>query len=143
MGRPPRVVIVDDSPEVLSVIGDVLRQAGPYQVSQVPGDSTRLSDITQASPDLLIVDLRLGGRDEGWRLVQAMRADPHLAEVPVVLCSADIQQLRERAEEIAATPDVVTLEKPFSIDELEVLLRATIFPRASRKAVAAAGAKRD
>ena len=51
------------------------------------------------------------------------RAHEPLREVPVVLCSADIVELRARADEMAAIADVHVLEKPFRIEEAEELVR--------------------
>jgi len=70
------------------------------------------------------VDLRLQGAEiSGWDILQAARADPQLGRLPVIICSADALELRERAEAMAQMPGVEVLMKPFALDDLEVLVR--------------------
>lgn len=122
--RPPRVAIVDDSLELLAVIGEMLRAVGAYDVRLFSSESTTLDDLAAAAPDLMIIDLRLGAGDAGWQLLQASRIDPLLATVPAILCSGDVVQLRRRAAEIANLRWVAVLEKPFSLEAIEALLTA-------------------
>ena len=61
------------------------------------------------------------------------RADEALASVPIIICSADVAQLREREEELATIGNVHILSKPFGIDDLtglveRVLAGATLAP---------------
>ena len=55
-------------------------------------------------------------------LVVGCRTHAQLASVPIVLCSADTHYLRERAGESAAVADVHRLIKPFSVEDVQVLL---------------------
>lgn len=61
----PTVVIVDDDPDLLSVITDVLRQDGPYRVTQLAAQTTTVDDISGAAPDLLILGLAFDAEDDG------------------------------------------------------------------------------
>lgn len=120
----PRVVVVDDDPDILAMIIEVLRSRGPCQVVQLAADIATVDDIAVSRPDLVVLDLRLAAEEEGWRLFHEVRADASLAATPVILCSGDVRQLRERGAEIGAMPGVSALEKPFSLDELERALAA-------------------
>lgn len=54
----------------------------------------------------------------GWRLVQELRATRGCEELPVVLCSADLQALKALEPELDTERRVATLRLPFEIDEL-------------------------
>ena len=62
--------------------------------------------------------MSLRPRDGGVAMIEAIRAHPKLSRLPVLVCSADIQLLREEAGALAALENVAALEKPFRIDAL-------------------------
>jgi two-component system nitrogen regulation response regulator NtrX len=128
--NPPgqhRVTVVNDSPEFLLMMGELL-EADRYHASLIDGDNiSSIEPIRATNPELLIVDLRLQGAEiSGWEILQAIRADEELARLPIIICTADSFQLADRAEEMAQTPGVEVLLKPFHIDELDALVRRLI-----------------
>lgn len=70
-----------------------------------------------------MIDLRMG-RDElhGWEIAQKVRADRTLNDLPVLVCSADVEALKAIAADLAAMPRVATLAKPFRIDDLTAVI---------------------
>jgi CheY-like chemotaxis protein len=74
--------------------------------------------LAQVRPDVAVLDLRGVGDAGGLDVLERIRADPRVATMPVLVCSADIELLRARAAELAALPGVASLEKPFRIDAL-------------------------
>ncbi len=119
-----RVTVINDSPEFLEMMGDFL-EGERFAASLIDGDDiSSLEPIRATDPELLIVDLLLRGAEiSGWDILQAARADPQLGRLPVIICSADAVELRERAEAMAAMPGVELLVKPFALDDLEALVR--------------------
>ena len=116
--RRRRVTVVDDSPELLALFGDLLRFDG-VEMSLLNG-STTLQDIEESIPDLLVIDLRLGGESlAGWDIIRLVRAHRELRNVPIIVCSAAIDEIGEHRDEFSRTPDLYLLPKPFSLDELE------------------------
>jgi DNA-binding response OmpR family regulator len=113
----PRISVVNDNPEFLELMSAILAEDAGYDVSLFDGEKTTIDEIVASDPHLLIVDLLLGGAS-GWEIVTLARADERLAEVPVVICSADVASLRDRAEELERIGDVHILRKPFGVDEL-------------------------
>jgi CheY-like chemotaxis protein len=109
--------VIDDDPEFVSLMEALLTEEG-YAYLSHPTDGDPFEAIARARPDVAMVDLRGVGEAGGLGLLHAMRADPRLASVPVLVCSADLQTLRARAAELAALPAVGILEKPFRIDAL-------------------------
>jgi CheY-like chemotaxis protein len=67
----------------------------------------------------LIIDLRLG-RDElhGWDVLQEIRRDPQLSELPTVICSGDLEGLAGLDEKLAGFRRVATIRKPFAVAEM-------------------------
>ena len=105
-------------------MSEVIREAG-HQCTALKGETVTLDDIAASYPELLIIDLRLetGVLNDGWGVVVGARAHPQLAEVPIIICSGDLQFMRERADEISAIADVHTLAKPFRLAEVEDLVK--------------------
>ena len=114
-----RVTIVNDNPEFLELIQDILEDER-YDATKIDGDhDDALERIRSSRPDLLIIDLRLGREGlHGWDIAQEIRADPAFRDLPILVCSADVLALNEIADQMAATRDVEALVKPFHLDEL-------------------------
>jgi len=53
----------------------------------------------------------------------AVRADRELKQLPIILCTGDLQGLEEHAQAITDDPKVATLRKPFQLEELEARVR--------------------
>lgn len=118
------MTVVNDSPEFLEMMGDFL-ESERFAATLIDGDHiSSLEPIRSADPELLIVDLRLHGADiSGWDILQEARADPQLGMLPIIICSADSLELRDRAEAMAQMPRVEVLKKPFALDDLERMVR--------------------
>ena len=123
-GREPlTILVVDDEPEVLRYVRDVLRAAGCTTVTT--GDHRELAGLIRAEkPDLVLLDLMLPGTD-GVKLMEQM---PELADLPVVFISAyGRDETIARALGAGAVDYIV---KPFSPTELTARVRAALRGRA-------------
>jgi DNA-binding response OmpR family regulator len=121
----PRIAVINDNPEFLDLMSAILDEDAGYDVTLFDGASTALDEIAASEPDLIIVDLLLGGAS-GWELVTLARADARLSDVPVIICSADVVTLRDRAAELEQIGNVHVLAKPFGIDEMTGLVERLI-----------------
>jgi two-component system chemotaxis response regulator CheY len=121
-GRP-RVVILEDQHEFFELLRDALSDS--YQVVALTEHEAGSDRINGSDPDLVMIDLRLGLTD-GWQRVVGLRADPLLAGIPLVICTADVYALREHDGELKALPNTFALTKPFDLDDLELLLGQAI-----------------
>jgi CheY-like chemotaxis protein len=119
--RRPRISVVNDNPEFLELMSVILDEEAGYDVTLFDGEETSIEEIAASDPDLLIVDLVMGGAS-GWEIVALSRADGRLSDRPILVCSADIASLREKAEELQRIGDVHVLEKPFGVDEITGLV---------------------
>ena len=123
--RRPRISILNDNPEFLELMSAILDEDAGYEVTLFNEASTSADELAESRPDLVIVDLLLGGAS-GWEIVALSRADDRLAETPIVICSADVAALKDRAGELESIGNVHVLAKPFSIDELTGLVEQLI-----------------
>ncbi len=114
-----RITVVNDNPAFLELVGEILAD-DRHETTLIDGDLSNALDRIKAShPDVLMIDLRMGGeRLHGWEIAQEVRRDPDLDRVPVLVCSADVDALHEIAEDLQTTQRVRALQKPFGIDEL-------------------------
>ena len=108
------VLVADDDPDIRRLIVMKLRSAG-HEVTDV-GDGTAAVDAARAvRPDLALLDLSMPGLT-GIEVCTALKADPVLADVPVVLLTARAQE-RDVEAGLAAGADAY-LSKPFRPREL-------------------------
>ena len=128
---PPRISVINDNPEFLELMSAILDEDAGYAVTLINGESTSIDDIAASAPALIIVDLLLGGAS-GWDIVALSRADPRLAGVPIIICSADVVALRDRQSELERIGNVHVLAKPFGIDEVTALVEQLIGAPVSR-----------
>ena len=123
--RPPRISVLNDNPDFLELMSAILDEDAGYNVQLFDGRETGIGELAASDPNLIIVDLLLGGAS-GWEIVTLSRADERLADVPIIVCSADVAALRDRADELESVGNVHVLAKPFGIDDITELVERLI-----------------
>ena len=126
-----RISVVNDNPDFLELMAAILDEDAGYEVSLHHGEEMPLAELRAAHPDLIVMDLLLG-QTSGWELIALARTDDALRDVPVVVCSADIAQLRDRSTELSQIAGLHVLQKPFSVDELTELVERVLSEPAGR-----------
>lgn len=119
--RRPRISVLNDNAEFLELMSAILDEDAGYEVTLFNEATTTVDELVASEPDLVIVDLLLAGAS-GWEIVALSRADDRLSDVPIIVCSADVAALRDRADELERIGNVHVLAKPFGIDELTELV---------------------
>jgi PAS domain S-box-containing protein len=112
-GPRPRVVLADDNADMRDYVRRLLAER--YDVAAVPDGQAALDLIRAGRPDLVLSDVMMPGLD-GFGLLGAIRADPQLRDLPVILLSARAGE-EARAEGLDAGADDY-LTKPFAAREL-------------------------
>jgi DNA-binding response OmpR family regulator len=114
------VLVVDDDPTVSDVVRRYLEQDG-YRVRLAADGLAALAAVAAETPDLVVLDLMLGGID-GLEVCRRLRRDH--PELPVVMLTA----LGEEADRVVGlevgADDYVT--KPFSPRELVLRVRSVL-----------------
>ena len=123
--RRPRISVVNDNAEFLDLMSAILDDDAGYEVSLFKGQRVEIGELAASDPDLIIVDLLLGGAS-GWEIVTLARSDERLAAVPIIVCSADVTALRDRESDLERIGNVRVLAKPFAIDEITELVETLI-----------------
>jgi two-component system KDP operon response regulator KdpE len=121
----PRLLVVDDEPQLLRAITPALIAAG-YQVSTADTGAGALAALAAEGADAVILDLGLPDMD-GKAVIKRVR---EWSETPIVVLSArDIEQEKIEALDLGADDFV---NKPFAIGELMARLRAAMRGRERR-----------
>jgi len=114
-----RILVVDDEPRYLKLIRYNLESVG-YQVSCVAAGEEALESVALKPPDLIMLDLRLPGKD-GFQVCQQIR---EFSTVPIIMLTAlGEEQDKVRGLQVGAD-DYVT--KPFSAKELLARVEAVL-----------------
>jgi CheY-like chemotaxis protein len=113
---PNRILVVDDNSEILEMFQSLLEGEG-YEVILSTFPDEKISDIEKINPDLIILDYIFHGEKIGWQMLQMLKMHPSTAQIPVIVCTAAKNVVREQEGHLAAQ-GVQVLYKPFEINEL-------------------------
>lgn len=111
------VMVVNDTQEILELFRDILEGMG-HEVTVTSYAPDELTEIIDARPDLVILDLIMGGEKLGWQLAQKMRMSRDTESIPIIICTAATEDVREQEGWLTAQAIKVVL-KPFTVDQLE------------------------
>ena len=119
MAEPAEILLVDDEPALRELMKVAL---GPEYSFVEAGDlDAALELVRSRAPDVVLLDLMLPG-GSGFDVLRAVREDPALAGVRVVVVSAwHSPDDRRAASDLGADG---FLGKPFSLDDLVATVRA-------------------
>lgn len=118
-----RIFVVDDMPDFLELMEDVLSEAG-YKVHTFTVGAEAIAAARDVRPDLLITDLRMG-EESGFDLLEALRNDPVTRNVPTLLCTAATMDVEEQFQP-RGIDDVPVLYKPFDMQQLLARVREIV-----------------
>jgi len=94
------ILVIDDNPNDLKLIGAMLKNQGRYKPSLVEGGVNGWNAITKKTPQAVILDLFMPVLD-GFTILENMRADARLRDIPVIILTAGdltADQKRQLAE---------------------------------------------
>jgi CheY-like chemotaxis protein len=113
---PPRIVVVDDDPTMVQLMEQILSDEG-YAVIPWRSGAGAYRLIRDQQPAVVILDIRMEHPEAGWELVEILRLSAHTADIPILICSADVQFLRSHEQDFVAK-DCAVLSKPFHVEAL-------------------------
>ncbi len=126
MNDRPRILVVDDEPQLTRVLRTGLTSRG-YDVRAAADGLSGIETFNDWHPDLVITDLAMPNVD-GLELCRRLR---RISQVPIIVLSAKGEEKTKVAALDLGADDFVT--KPFGIDELLARVRASL-RRASTQA---------
>jgi CheY-like chemotaxis protein len=123
-----RIAVINNDTAFLNLMRELLTDEGyeTYAFVQGADDYPAVRDL---APAAIILDIRLEHPEGGWDLLELLRLDPATAKTPIIVCSADVRALQERAVYLQ-TQRCQVLPKPFDLDTLLDLLRQALGPTA-------------
>jgi DNA-binding response OmpR family regulator len=109
--------VVNDTQEILELFRMLLEEEEGYDVVLSGFPIQQVKDIEHINPDLIILDLVLGDEKTGMQMLQMLKMQRSTAAIPVLVCTAALQIVREQ-EGYLVSQGVHVVYKPFEIDDL-------------------------
>lgn len=113
------ILVVDDEPGIRLYLKRLLGTDG-FTVQTAGDGDEALASIQAEPPDLVLLDVMVGGRD-GYEICEAIKRDPEKRTIKVCMLSAKSRAI-EIEKGMAMGADAY-LTKPFSMDELRATVR--------------------
>ena len=119
-----RVLFVDDEKRVLDGLRRILRgEREHWDMSFADGVDSALEQLALTPHDAIVSDINMPGRD-GFDLLRAVRSDPSISDIPVVILTGNGEQgMKRQALDLGATD---LLNKPIDRDDLVARLRSVL-----------------
>ena len=123
-----RILVVDDSPSMRTVIRAVLEDDG-YEVAASEDGEEALASFQATTPDLVITDIYMS-RMDGLTLVRGIRALPACRFLPILVLTTEAgEEMKQRGRAAGATGWIV---KPFEPDQLREVVGRLLRLRGAR-----------
>lgn len=109
-----RVLIIEDEPEISMILEEVLAEEG-YEVTAVSDGISGLKNLKNyPHPEIVLVDLFIPGLS-GKGVIEAMRTDPELMEIPAIIMTGAVPTLRDFPDDMSYQ---ALISKPFDLTEV-------------------------
>ena len=119
-----KILVVDDEALLRAMLRDALEEAG-YAVVLAENGRDGIASAKADRPDCILLDVMMPGLD-GYETCAAIKADPDLADIPVLLISATTDlRVIDRAEQVGAAE---VLPKPLPMEQLQQALALALNP---------------
>jgi DNA-binding response OmpR family regulator len=109
-----KIMIVDDEPDILFTVGQMLEISGYEVIKAVDGDDC-LKKLDEVRPDLVLLDIMMPGMN-GWDVAAKIKENPRWSDIPIVFVTAKGDAMSVGMGTMAAE-DYIT--KPFDIMDLK------------------------
>ena len=124
--KKPVILIADDDPEILTMLGIRLSKKG-YQVLEAVDGNQTLNLARKHHPDLVLLDVMMPGKN-GWEVAKELRSDDELKTVGIVMLTAIGERVNEMTSPLYGADAYV--DKPFDFAELEEKIKKVLEDRA-------------
>jgi DNA-binding response OmpR family regulator len=119
---PQKILIVDDDPETLRLVGIMLERQG-YKINAAQDGFAALEKASNDPPDLILLDVMMP-KMSGFEVARKLRADPETELIPIIMFTAK-SQVEDRVEGLEAGADAY-LTKPTQPRELLAQVKALL-----------------
>jgi CheY-like chemotaxis protein len=124
----PRIVILGNDSSSLATMHDLLIEEGYRTLRCRPQDVTDAHAVVRhAHPDLVILDLWLAKREDGWAFLRRLCADLETANLPAIIASGQ-PEMPLGVAELLRTMQCQVMVKPFDSQELLRAIETALGP---------------
>lgn len=117
------ILVIEDQPEIRKLICMTMDYDG-FEVHEADNGETGLKMVTALRPSVVLLDVMMPGQLDGFQVCERVRANPEIAEIPIVMLTARGQQSDIEAGQRAGCTSYLT--KPFSpLQLIETVERLT------------------
>ena len=120
VGRKPKVLIVDDTPENIQVLMETLKDQYTI-VAAINGEKALKMAVAEPRPDLILLDIMMPGMD-GYEVCRRLKADEQAQHIPIIFVTAKTEVEDETLGFELGAVDYIT--KPFSIPVVKARVKA-------------------
>jgi len=117
-----RILVVDDSPINLKLVGAALAPAG-YEIITAQNGREALQRVEGIEPDMVILDVMMPELN-GYEVCRRLRQRANLGQLPIMMLTAN-DSLEERINGLEAGADDY-MSKPFEVPELQARVKALL-----------------
>ena len=119
MSEPNTVLVIDDDPDFVAAIEALLTSSG-YRVASASNGRDGLQEAKKLQPDLILLDVMMTERTEGFFTLQELRRVPSLSRTPVIVISSiySVEPAFRVSPEAGWLPANLFLPKPVDPERL-------------------------
>ncbi len=115
----PKILVVNDSPDFLTFMRELLTLEGGYEVATLDQSEGVIEQVTSAPPDMIILDVVFRGGSTGYDIADRLASAAATAGIPILYCTAlSERDIPDQARTLLEERKHRVLFKPFDIDEL-------------------------
>ena len=118
---PSRILVINDDQSILDLFSLLLEAEG-YEVIISRIAYEEVSDVDKLRPALIILDFKIDNHNAGWTFLQKLKMYRPTKDIPLILCTAALNDVRE-LEETLRQKGIPVIYKPFEIDELLLVIQ--------------------
>jgi DNA-binding response OmpR family regulator len=109
-----KILVIDDEPEITEIVETFLTENG-FKVATENEPGRAVQKAKSFKPDVILLDIMMPGVD-GYDICQALKADPHFANVPIIFLTGK-DRTDDMGRSFKAGGDMF-IKKPFSCERL-------------------------
>jgi CheY-like chemotaxis protein len=123
--KKPVILIADDDPEILTMLGIRLSKKG-YQVLEAVDGAQTMNLARKHHPDLVLLDVMMPGKN-GWEVARELRSDDQFSNLGIVMLTAIGEKVNEMTSPLYGADAYV--DKPFDFADLETKIKDVLAER--------------
>jgi len=121
-GDHKKILVVDDEPDVASLLTLLLKSQG-YDVVAAGDGQEALEKARSEQPDLILLDVMLPKMD-GYKVARMLKFDENFSTIPIIMLTAKVQEKDKQIGLEMGADDYVT--KPFDTAALLGKIKAVL-----------------